>query len=214
MINWKVKTNRPWQSSFCNGLWCLKPYLTKTYWQTQTHKHVNICIYVFLKSSQIFISDSAVFDGDVDLVEAVPHVWMEESWRLCSLALSRRYSILVVVLSSSGGSILSGVGGVVGAKDRLLSRIAAAVTAAAAALTAVVVTGGVGTGKGVRTGTRVVVSDESWGVRVVRAGSRLLKDRRLGVDWSRELKWRERLELDMSDAQTGILSSKIWIFKS
>ena len=37
----------------------------------------------------------------------------------------------------------------------------------------------------------------------MRAGSRLLKDRRLGVDWSRELKWRERLELDMSDAQTG-----------
>lgn len=111
---------------------------------------------------------------------------MEESWRLCSFALRRRYSMLVVVRSSSGGRILSGVGGVVGAKDRLLSRIAAAVTAAAAAAETAV-TGGVGTGKGVRTGTRVVVRDESWGVRVVRAGSRLVKERRLGVDWRSEL---------------------------
>ena len=74
--------------------------------------------------------------------------------------------------------MLSGVGGVVGAKERLLSRMEVAM----------VVMGGVGMAKGVSTGTRVVVRDDSWGLSVESAGRRLVRDRRLGVDWSRELK--------------------------
>ena len=74
------------------------------------------------------------------------HVWTLDSWRLCSLAFSLKYSILVAVRSHSGTvgdklSTAAAAGGdsEVGAKERLSGR-----------------DGRVGTGKGVRTGTSVV----------------------------------------------------------
>lgn len=111
------------------------------------------------------------------------HVCTEDNCRLCSLAFSLRYSILVAVRSHSGTvgdrvSAGAAAGGdkEVGAKERLSGS-----------------EGREGTGKGVRTGTRVVREErlERLGLREDRAVSadrEPERERKPGVDCNNELK--------------------------
>lgn len=110
------------------------------------------------------------------------HVWTEEKCRLCSLALSRRYSILVAVRSHSGvdgseGVETGGRGTGGGGESVVKPRLSAPDR-----------DGRAGSGKGVRTGTRVVVRLEKPGlVRVERAGRRPVRDRSEGLLCRNEL---------------------------